>query len=224
MSRLLIHVEGQTEETFVNSILAPHLHEYGFTKIGARLLGNARARERRGGIRSWDVARKEIDLHLAGDVGCVATTMVDYYALPDNWPGKTTSLALPFEERGAHLQSALAQDFAIFSSRAQRFVPFVLMHEFEALLFSDCQAFGHAVGQSQKIAEMEAIRAAFPTPEHINNSPLTAPSKRMLGIIPGYQKPLYGAVGALGIGLPKIKAECPHFRSWIEKLEQHCAA
>lgn len=29
MSRLLVHVEGQTEETFVNAALAPHLYQVG---------------------------------------------------------------------------------------------------------------------------------------------------------------------------------------------------
>lgn len=46
MTRLLIHVEGQTEESFVNDILAPHLYGQGFTNVSARLLGNARQRER----------------------------------------------------------------------------------------------------------------------------------------------------------------------------------
>lgn len=60
MTRLLIHVEGQTEETFVNEVLAPHLYRHGYTSVGARLLGNARLRERRGGIRGWNSVRSDI--------------------------------------------------------------------------------------------------------------------------------------------------------------------
>ena len=60
MARLLVHVEGETEETFVNEILAPHLRRYGFTRVSARLLGNARQRDRRGGIRGWDSVRGDI--------------------------------------------------------------------------------------------------------------------------------------------------------------------
>lgn len=63
MGRLLIHVEGETEESFVNEVLAPHLYCHGFTKVGARLLGNARMRDRRGGIRSWESAKKDIARH-----------------------------------------------------------------------------------------------------------------------------------------------------------------
>lgn len=52
MSRLLVHVEGQTEEDFVNEVLGPHLWAYGYTQVSARLLGNARLRSRRAGIKA----------------------------------------------------------------------------------------------------------------------------------------------------------------------------
>ena len=67
VTRLLFHVEGQTEEQFVNELLAPHLYEYGFSSIGARLVGNARQRERRGGIKAWRTVCKEITNHLKAD-------------------------------------------------------------------------------------------------------------------------------------------------------------
>ncbi len=34
MTRLLVHVEGQTEESFVNRILAPHLYTRDFSLVG----------------------------------------------------------------------------------------------------------------------------------------------------------------------------------------------
>jgi hypothetical protein len=64
MARLLIHVEGQTEESFVSTVLRPHLHDRGYVSVGARLLGNARQRDRRGGIRAWATAKKDILNHL----------------------------------------------------------------------------------------------------------------------------------------------------------------
>ncbi len=51
MSRLLVHVEGQTEETFVNELLCPQLTRFGWSMVSARLLGNAHRRDRRGGIK-----------------------------------------------------------------------------------------------------------------------------------------------------------------------------
>lgn len=221
MTRILIHVEGPTEEAFVNSVLRPHLYDVGFTSVGARLLGNSRTRARRGGIRSWEVVREEIRRHLVTDTGAVATTMVDYYALPETWPGRTNAPALPASERGFHVQEQLAQDFDDFCQLGHRFLPFVLMHEYEGLLFSDCESFANGIGHPQAREALQSIRDLFETPEHINDSPQTAPSKRLKAVIPGYQKPLFGAVGALEIGIQAIRDQCPHFADWLMRLEQH---
>ena len=92
MTRLLVHVEGQTEEDFVNQVLAPYLCARGFSKVGARLMGNARQRYQRGGIRAWPEARWDILNHLKEDPASISTTMVDYYGLPQGgpkgWPGR----------------------------------------------------------------------------------------------------------------------------------------
>ena len=87
MPRILVHVEGQTEENFVNTVLAPHLYSVGYTSVSARRLGNARQRSQRG-IRRWRSVRTDIVNHLKADQGTVATTMVDYYGLPHTWPGR----------------------------------------------------------------------------------------------------------------------------------------
>ena len=76
MKRLLIHVEGQTEEHFVNNVLALKLYSFGFSSISARLIGNARLHQNRGGITSWKIAQKEIINHLKEDKNCIVTTMV----------------------------------------------------------------------------------------------------------------------------------------------------
>ncbi len=94
-----------------------------------------------------------------------------------------------------------------------------MMHEFEGLLFSDCERFASAIGKTELIPKLKAIRDAFETPEEINDSPITAPSKQIEALIPGYQKPLSGVLAALEIGLDTIRRECPHFRNWVERLE-----
>jgi hypothetical protein len=81
---------------------------------------------------------------------------------------------------------------------ARRFLPFVIMHEFEGLLFSDCGRFADAIGQPDLAGSFQKIRDAFVTPEEINDSPLTAPSKRVETLLPGYAKPLMGPAGGAG--------------------------
>ncbi len=226
MARLLVHVEGETEEAFVNEVLNAHLLGCGYERVGARLLGNARQRDRRGGARPWSAVRKDIIRHLGEDRGCIATTMVDYYGLPMSgekaWPGRVHAAALPVADKGPHVEAALLYDIAEemgaeFDRR--RFVPFVVMHEFEGLLFSDCEAFARGVGRVALAGSFQAIRDQFETPEEIDDSPITAPSKRVKALMPGYEKPLFGNVAALEIGLDRIRAECPHFRAWLSKVE-----
>lgn len=194
MARLLVHVEGQTEESFVNEVLRNHLVSKGYYSVEARIVGNARLRERRGGIRAWPSVRRDILNHLRADQTCIATTMVDYYGLPQTWPGRERSSTLrTVEQKAGCVQDAIRQNVAAemgdrFDS--DRFVPFVVMHEFEGLLFSDCAAFSQGIYRPDLEPHLQKIRNGFPTPEEINDSPDTAPSKRVKNLVPGYEKPL----------------------------------
>jgi hypothetical protein len=226
MARLLVHVEGQTEEDFVNEVLRDHLVNQGYESVGARIVGNNRLRRRRGGIRRWPSVRKDIINHLRQDPECIATTMVDFYGLPQHgdgaWPGRAGAAGQSTQNKAALVERALLRDLletvgANFDPR--RFVPFVMMHEFEGLLFSDCAAFGRGIGRPGLEPQFKQVRDRFATPEDINDSPVTAPSKRVEDIVPGYEKPLLGTLAVLEIGLARIRTECPHFAAWLDKLE-----
>lgn len=226
MARLLVHVEGETEETFVNEALRPHLYPYGYEMISARLIGNARQRDRRGGIRAWSSVRGDILKHLKEDVEAIATTMVDYYGLPQTggraWPGRETANTLAVDQKAKTVEEALRTDICQEMGGNfddSRFIPFVMMHEFEGLLFSDCSLFAKGIERPELAPKFQAIRAQFSNPEEINDSPLTAPSKRVHALVPGYEKPFLGTLAVLTIGLEKIRSECPHFNTWIERLE-----
>jgi hypothetical protein len=223
MPRLLVHVEGQTEEFFVNEVLRDHLVHSGYSAVSARIVGNPIPRGRRGGIRAWQAVRKDILRHLREDAGAIATTMVDYYALPHDWPGRArASEENSTSGKAECVEAALREDIAerMGSSFDQRrFVPFVVMHEFEALLFSDPDQFARAIGRGDLTAELHRIRQTFLSPEEINDSPINAPSKRIERLIPGYEKVLSGIVAAVEIGLPTIRQQCSHFNDWLERLE-----
>jgi hypothetical protein len=226
MARLLIHVEGQTEESFVNEVLRSYLVNAGYQSVSARIVGNARLRQRRGGIRPWPSVRKDIINHLRQDPGCIATTMVDFYALPQQgdgaWPGRAAASGAVAGLKASCVEEALADDLSkeVGSSfNPGRFVPFIVMHEFEGLLFSDCTAFSQSIGRADLLPHFQRIRDAFETPEDINDSPVTCPSSRVKTLMPGYEKPLFGTLAALEIGLSQIRTQCPHFDSWLKQLE-----
>ncbi|HLO85357.1 MAG TPA: DUF4276 family protein [Nostocaceae cyanobacterium] len=66
---------------------------------------------------------------------------------------------------------------------------------------------------------VQSERELFSSPEHINEDPNTAPSKRILKCCPGYDKPLHGSLIAIDIGLDVIRQQCQHFDKWLNKLE-----
>ena len=228
MARLFVLVEGETEETFVNEVLAPHLYVNGFEAVSAKLMGNARLRSKRGGVRVWTHVKGDIVRHLRTDRKVIITTMVDYYGMPSDpakqgaWPGRHQATKLRFAKKAECVESGMATDIQKELGKQwdpARFIPFVLIHEFESLLFSDCKRFASAIGRTHLAPRLHAIRQAFKSPEEINDSPSTHPSQRILDLVPDYQKPLFGNIGALEIGFEAIRAECPHFRAWLERLE-----
>jgi len=101
----------------------------------------------------------------------------------------------------------------------KRFIPFVVMHEFEGLLFSDCGGFSKGIAKPDLEPAFQQIRDAFQSPEEINDSPATHPSKRVETLVPNYEKPLLGTLAILEIGLAKLRNQCPHFSQWLENLE-----
>ena len=227
MTRLLVHVEGETEEGFVNQALTPHLYRCGFSKVGARLMGNSRQRYQRGGVGAWTSARKDITNHLNEDQGRIVTTMVDYYGMPHTgsraWPGRSEANELAFPNNAKTVEKALVTDVweqMGHDFNPERFIPYVMMHEFEAMLFSNCERFAERIGEPELAPKFQGIRDMFGCPEEIDDSPETAPSKRIASLVPGYQKPFMGTLASLELGLAAIRSACPHFRNWLERLER----
>ena len=102
---------------------------------------------------------------------------------------------------------------------ASRFVPFVTMHEFEGLLFSRPEAMADGMNVPELAWQFQDIRDLFPTPEHINDSPQTAPSKRIIDLMPKYEKALQSNLAALSVALSSIRDECEIFDCWVRRLE-----
>ncbi len=85
-------------------------------------------------------------------------------------------------------------------------------------MFSEPSAFSGWFGEKTSEILLD-IRTQFPSPEHINDSPVTAPSKRILKECERYEKPVHGSLIALDIGLETIRRECFYFNRWLEHLE-----
>lgn len=216
MNRVLVSVEGQTEETFVREVLRHHLWDFN-VELQPVVITTHRVKQGRkfkGGVLSYAQTHNEIG-RLLGDTSVVAvTTLYDLYHLPTDFPGQSTRPTSNGRDKALHLEESFQR--AVGSSR---FYPHLQVHEFEAFLFVDPERTATLFTDKDLTKEIQRIRREFPTPEDINDSPQTAPSKRILELYPKYEKPLYGTLVVLEIGLNTIRGECPHFGSWLTWLE-----
>lgn len=154
-----------------------------------------------------------------GNSDCRFTTMFDYYALPGNFPemGKSAKISNVYEKIN-DLESAFGNDIA-----DRRFLPYLQLHEFEALVFADPGKLGGFYFEdrdSKKIRRLcELLEKYNGNPEQINDGPETAPSIRILQEFKNYDKANLGPDIAASIGLDTLRIKCRHFSEWLEKLE-----
>lgn len=219
--RLNFIVEGQTEEAFVNTLLKPHIGPFSVW-ASARCVETSRRRgiKHRGGITRYAVAKRDIQQWLLNDQNADArfTTMFDLYHLPDDFPGYADASMMhdPYH-RVVALEDALADDVADY-----RFIPYLQLHEFEALLLADPQQLDTQFpGCEDAILSLTAAVSQYGSPELVGGSENIAPSKRIIDLIPEYKGRKASACPILAakIGLPTLRCQCVHFDQWLSKLE-----
>lgn len=214
MSRVYLLVEGQTEEAFVNELLTPYYARLGLYLFPILVRTSPGYK---GGVVSYAKVKPQIEKLCKQHTTAHVTTLFDLYALPSDFPGKS-SPAYPLAGSGHHKATFLEHQWA--ADAAQRnFFPYLQVHEFEALLFVRIEAFAPWTDDDSVLAPLQRVRDNT-APEDINDSPQTAPSKRILAAMPHYQKTLHGPIIACDIGLDAIRASCPHFNAWLCQLER----
>ena len=215
MKRLFIVVEGQTEEAFVKELMIPHFIDNGICDVRPVLIQTSKGHK--GGFVNYEHLKKDL-FRLLKSQGqdIVVTTFVDFFRCP-SLPDQKNIAAFPTHtERVEAMEKNIANDI-----NDRRFIPYIQLHEFEALLFSASNGF--KMYFDEKVSnEIQGIIDSFDNPEDINSGSETAPSKRLIRIIPDYDKVLYGNIIALEIGLAVMLKKCPRFRTWVELLIQRC--
>ena len=219
--RLHFVVEGQTEETFVNRILKPHLGDR-YVWVDARCVLTSRRGgvKHRGGFRNYAQPRRDILSWLREDQNDDArfTTAFDLYGLPADFPGyeEAQRSSDPYDKVKI-LEAALLNDIGDW-----RFIPYLQLHEFEALLLSEpAQLSAQFMERQAGIRTLVAVADQAGNPELINDGPDTAPSKRIIAEVPEYSgmKASAGPIVAERIGLANLRSGCRHFGEWIDRLE-----
>ena len=204
MRRVAVAVEGETEEEFVKQLLSPHLSEHGVLVDPVKL-----------GRRGGDIHVDRLAPHMARLSWSydAVTSLVDFYGFRRRQPGETVQ----------DLEARIEMAIGTYPRKEPRLVPqfaYVQQYEFEALLFADPNSFSVLPNLPRSVLTMlSEIAGGFPTPEDINDSPTTAPSKRIEQCVADYKKRFHGPAIALKIGLPRIRAACPRFDDWVSRLE-----
>lgn len=212
--RLYIVVEGQTEEAFIKELLSPFFQQHGIYVYPIIIHTSKR---HKGGFVNYIHLKNDVDRLLKSQgQDVIVSTFVDFFRCPE-LPAKETWGAIPnHAERVVKMESTMKDDI-----NDRRFYPYIQLHEFEALLFSSGKGFQTYFDTKANI-ELQEIIAAYENPENINSSPEGAPSKRLLRIVPEYDKVMYGNILALEIGINVILEKCPRFRNWVETLIKMC--
>jgi hypothetical protein len=109
VSRVLVLVEGQTEEVFAARILKPHLWSLG-VHLQPTIVVTRRVRAGanfKGGVGSWGQVTRDLKL-LLHDTNVVAvTTLLDYYGLPDDVPGMADRPDAAARDKAEHVEHAM---------------------------------------------------------------------------------------------------------------------
>lgn len=219
--RLNITSEGQTEERFVKNTLANYLGQFNIaTDVRSVLTSKNKNKRYRGGLVRYSKAKNDIITWMKEDRNpdTYFTTMFDLYALPNDFPGieEARKISDPYNK-----VRFLEEQFKLDIDDI-RFIPNIQLHEFETLILSQPKELEIEYFEYKKeIEQLTSIVEEFKNPEMINDKPESAPSKRIINLIPPYEhnKVAIGSEVAGIIGIDSLKKKCQHFGEWITILE-----
>ncbi len=226
----IIHIlcEGQTEQGFVEGVLKPYLLYHGVDAVKSILVTTNKKKNARGGMTTYGHAKNDLGLMCLSNHNCdyqrhVFTTMFDLYALPDDFPTYASAQKIVDKyQRVKFLEQSFKSDI-----NEERFIPYIQLHEFEALVLCGIDYLKDLYPNSDKRCEKlrKALAEKSNNPELVNDKPTTAPSKRIIEVIEGapkvhysYNKPKTGKYITSKIGIEKLRSMCAHFNEWVENL------
>lgn len=215
---VIVIAEGYTEKRFMDEILSPYMAGKNIF-MQTPLVG--KPGKKGGDVRFSRVAR-DIEMHLKQRKNTFVSTFVDYYGIKKDWPGLDDARKCNSPKAIADAMNLATRKKVVSAFADQgaddRFIPFIAVHEFEALLFSDSEILASQLNVD--ISMIEKILNDCGEPERINNSPDSTPSRRLKRLYAPYKKKTTGITIANLIGIEKIRRNCPLFDEWLSALEK----
>lgn len=211
MPRLIFIVEGDSEQRFINEHLVNYLSVKCLgVSIHAQKITTNRKKNVKGGNVNYELLKNEIRRTYAQG-GVLITTFLDFFRLPTDYPGYTQDV-----RQIRQIEDAIRVDCSGIIPPTS-FLPYIQKHEFETLLFANSAGFSKVV-DSEEMKQIRNVLKQFSTPEDINGSPETAPSKRLLSIFK-YKKVADSALVMKDVDIDVLRKRCPRFDAWIGRLE-----
>lgn len=212
---IYILCEGQSEEEFVNSILRPYLNRFDIYDVRPILMSTSKGNK--GGDVSYSRLKNNIEKLLSRESDILVTTFIDFFRLKTDFPKYEDSLLILDKfEKVNFLEESISLEI-----KNARFIPYIQLHEFEGLLFSSVKGFEYLPNLSENsLIKLKEFVVEKENPELLNGGQLTAPSKRLEQLIPGFDKnkPFYGGIIAGENSIEIVLERCERFRNWINIL------
>lgn len=226
MALIAIVAEGPSEQQFITNNLAPYLQQASGGNLFAQAIvvktsvaANGKARFGGGGWYSG--ARTGYDslirMLLEQPQWQGVSTMIDYYGFPQDFIRKA-GLVNP---RCEDIEEKLLE---YYRNREQpgKWLPFVVKHEFESLVIAAALHGKSTVFSNAEIHQMTLWKDAAGEVEEINDSPQTAPSKRIIQLKESSPVPYRKLPDTKEVfdhtRIEAVMDECPHFAGWVENL------
>ncbi len=218
-THVMVIVEGKTEEIFIKNLVQPYFARKNIFIQATQISKPGQ----KGGDVKFERAKRDLETHLKQRSDTYVTLFVDYYGIKSDWPGiDSVREGAPPKEIAETINDATKEKVvSLFGDQRadKRFIPFIAVYEFEALLFSDSELLASGLGI--QASQVDAVLTECGEPEAINNSFETAPSKRLDSWAKNgkFPKIRTGISIAQAIGIPKMREKCPLFNEWLIEFE-----
>jgi len=229
MTRLLMLVEGHSEQAFVNTTLRPHLEGHGVYAEPTILLTSSppSGGAYRGGVGNWSQIHGHLR-KLMGSTDAWVTTMLDFYGLPKDFPGQDEIRGHDNPREAVGLLETRFAEAVSHERGHERFIPYLSLFEFEALVFSSPTTVADYFDCRRLTENLQTIVREAGSPELIDGGKDTHPKTRLTCLLKEqsheYEPKNDGSAILQIIGVPAIRAACPHFNAWLTRLESLGAA
>lgn len=219
-------VEGYTEKAFVNNVLREYL-AHREIYVHARCVLTAKDKKKgkyyKGGLNNYLKIRNDIISWMKEEKRneVYFTTFCDLYRLPNDFPNYADAQRQndPYD-KVCMLEAAFKHD-VLNEVGQDRFIPYIQVHEFEALVLANPEKLSlEYLEHEEAIEKLVTLVHSFDNkPELINDGYQTAPSKRILKEIPEYKKLNVVPTVLKEIGVDALRKHCPHFNDWLKNIE-----